>query len=179
MDKEEVYYHAIDTKHANYPVVCHNLALGQGILVSASLLRETGYLPGAVSLHEIIHGNSEREKIFEQIRKDEYPTCPTRLGAIYLFENEKNAVDTASRWWGDKCLVFPAEIRKKKSIGRFDAQHISMSSPDEISLARNYWAGEITPEPQIEILLTGSIYLIGWERIAKSILPALKYPTQK
>ena len=116
------YYHAINPDDALF---ANNIKVNSGIITSASLLRSHDpNLTNMLSPYEAFTREAEKEETFERIRSTEFPLCPPRMGAIFLFERRQAADKANQAWWQEIRVILEAEVVAANRIGRFDASQL-------------------------------------------------------
>lgn len=165
---KKTFYHVIDPADE---IFCHNIKLCNGWIASASFLRaEDPSLGGVVSRYQALTTEQPKERVFERIRKENFQDCPSRLGAIFLFENLDLAEEANMIWWHGKRAVLSAKIIEARCIGRYDLKHLDASPQEWEDAAYKYWSGILTLKPVPEVLVNGIIQLYKWEQYAKSLI---------
>ncbi len=172
-------YHAVTERPMHQGQV---LTIGEGwqsgvcrrVLEKLPVVEEIYQNPAAWAGKELEHHTmvALRELALEQVRKESFPQCPSRLHCLYVTETLEEA-----RWWGEffAGLGRPAyHIVKLQVTGRrfegnanlcFDA---TPCRQENLALARRYWQVE-TPvgEPPVrELLVDGEILV---EKIVEEI----------
>lgn len=101
-----------------------------------------------------------RELVWENIRLKEFPDEPSRQRCIWLLEND----DQARAWL--RTLAFPpnthwvVKVRASGRALRVDSRFLAEDSEllaVWFDKARRYWRGEITDNPDPEVLFTGTL----------------------
>ena len=158
-------FHAIDP---NDGMFCLKIKLSKWQLVAISLARQSHpEWQGIVSPYEAFHRDREKEAVFERIRAIDFPSCPPRLGAIFLFPTE-DAANRANRdWWSGARIMLPATITFALRQGELDAKLLEVPREDWEAAATRYWSGDRVQEPAPEMLIDGIVQLEGWEPYAK------------
>lgn len=162
---KKTFYHAIDSTNE---IFCHNIKLNDGRVISASFLKaEDPKLEGVVSPYQAFTREHAKEKVFEKIRKETFRDCPSRSGALFLFENLDLAKEVNMIWWDGKRVILSAKIIEAGCIGRYDSKHLDTLPQKWTDAARKYWSGILTPKPVPEVLVNGIVQLYGWEQYAR------------
>lgn len=167
MATDTQFFHAIDPRDQ---IACHNLFVGNGGITSISFVRaQVPEWSGMRSPYEAFNSEGEKEKIFEGVRGQAFPTAPPRLGALFLFGSADDAAAANERWWQGHRVVLPASILMATRFGTFDASHLNATRDRWESAAYAYWSGQRMPAAQIEVLVEGRIQLQGWEQYARKL----------
>lgn len=157
----EQLYHAFDPNDWTFR---HNVKVGHGRVVAASFARAIGELPlGAMSPYEAFMTERAKEEVFERIRAEDFPKCPTRLGSIFLFPDRETADVANEQWWANQRVLLPAHIITARRVGVFDSRKLDARQDAWIDAAREYWGEFYTQNPRLEIVVEGAIQLLGWE----------------
>ena len=91
-----MYYLAADSEDC---IFNKNLKVNKGVFPSLSLIRLMDEsLKNAVSMYEVGHIDREKEAVFEKVRTENYPYRPSRMGAIYLFQDYQTAINANEKW---------------------------------------------------------------------------------
>lgn len=165
---KRTFYHAIDPANE---IFRHNIKIGNGRISSVSFLKtEDPRLEGVLSPYQAFTSERPKEEVFERIRKEAFQDRPSRLGAIFLFENLDLAKEANMIWWHGKRVILSAKIIEAHCIGRYDLKHLDTSPQKWEDAARKYWSGILTPKPVPEVLVKGIVQLCEWEQYAKSLI---------
>src|SRR5690348_4356782 len=73
----------------------NNVRVSQGSLVSVSAIG----LQGAVTLYSVAHRDREKEQLFERVRAQSYAALPTRLRALFVFDDLAIATLAQETWF--------------------------------------------------------------------------------
>lgn len=148
----------------------HNLKIGKGELCSASCGRiSTGsdgfmnpFYAGAVASRNLNWG---REEIFEKIRKEEFPKCPSRRDTLWLFADNVLANRKGKEWGFIEQGRELLEVEIIASLNSFkaDSKWIDCNSSQYLKNARQYWSGKMTANPEPEILFDGKIKVLNYD----------------
>lgn len=144
-------------------MLINNLKVGNGVIFSASF---TG-LSGATTKYQAFNNQRDKEYIFESIRRTEFLSCPSRMGALFCFTNEHDANQANEKWWDNSRKIVKAELRQNNAIGIFDSKQLDATAAEWESAARRYFSGAQTENPFLEVVINGMIYIHGWENIVK------------
>jgi len=161
----QAFYHAIDPADELFS---HNVKISNGRIMAVSFLKaENPTLSGALSPYHAFTRERPKEKVFEHIRLEEFQNCPSRLGAIFLFDDLHLANKANATWWHRKRVILPANVIEARSIGCYDSKHLNACAHEWDDAARKYWSGVLTENPAPEVLLNGIVQLYGWEPYAR------------
>jgi uncharacterized protein DUF2441 len=102
------------------------------------------------------HNQALRETVFEHVRLHEFPDKPSRLDALFFFDDENEARFYASSG-GREFTMLPYEI---ELVNPDAPKHVSdwrglqpRTPLLDLSWVRDYWAGQMLP-PHVEPLWT-------------------------
>lgn len=105
-----------------------------------------------------------RERLFEDVRQSKYPACPSRLSCIWLFPDDKQALD----YWARTIPKHVNVVKFKCSgvIHEADDCYLALQMfniPLQKSLADLYWSGQSITKgfAHKEILFAGSATVLG------------------
>lgn len=146
-----MYYLAADPDDLMFT---NNLKVCKGVFTSPSQAKVMDEnLQNAVSMYEVAHKDREKEEVFERIRSEHYPHRPSRMGAIYLFQDYETAVKANDRWWGNKRDLFEAKIRNGSVVMIADSEWLNCTPKDYEENAHNYFQEKTTDNPVIEVVV--------------------------
>lgn len=110
------------------------------------------------------------EIIFERVRGEEFKDKPNRLDSVHLFSNFDDASIFRKNYREDKGYIYTAKIING-ILFRGDMEFVNpgidlkKDFQEEVSLmaqrARDYWQGNLTKNPIIEILVKGDVIVDG------------------
>ena len=108
-----------------------------------------------------------RELALEQVRKEKYPHCPSRMAALYVSETFREAEQWADYFAGlGRPTYGVAKVEVSGRCYRGDAYKCfdgTVSQAENLRLAEAYWRNgpnEDGREPIVEILVDGDIEVI-------------------
>ena len=172
----ESFFHAFDP--ADW-LFSNNVSCGRGTLTAVSALRHADpNLAAALSPYEAFTCERPKEDCFERVRAQEFPDHPPPLGSIFLFATRENADACNADWWGGARVILEAKIVSALSTGIFDARQLNAPPDKWETAARRYWRGEMTADARAEVLVNGTIQLVGWEPHARVGFGVNPQPTQ-
>lgn len=104
-----------------------------------------------------------RELALEQVRKESFKKCPSRIGCLYACNN----LDDALNWfplisWNKE----KAQLLKLKCTGKLFIGDTRLNTKENFSFnyyleqAQKYWNGEVTKEPRFECLFEGKAEVV-------------------
>ena len=148
-------------------ILLHNARLTKGYTLSSNALAAISGNDAFVSLYQVLHHDKQKEVLWEQIRKDHFPTAPSRMGAFFMFETKEAAEHHAASGWFkaenrqlvEAWAVNPAMTKTHKA----DAAWLERPQNDWPDAARSYWQGDMSATPKTEILVQGQLYFPTWE----------------
>lgn len=150
-----MYFLAADP---NDVMFINNLKFCKGIFPSPSFLRATdNNLKGAVSPYEIMHTDKEKEATFEKVRAEHYPFRPSRMGAIYLFQDYQAAIEANDKWWSNNRNIYKTKIKQGSIVLVADSEWLNCTSQDYENNAHNYFQEKMTANPIIEVVVMGVV----------------------
>lgn len=146
-------------------LLLHNVFLGEGLDATISRIRRIENNDGFVTPYALAYEKSPKEQTWEHVRKAINPALPSRMGALFMFDNEP-AADAMNAAW------FHAEGRLKlrvrlvdgvSTFSRLDARWLDGPDAAWADRAAHYWAGEMTDQPLPEVVLDGFAFFPDWE----------------
>ncbi len=159
------FFHAFDPADRMFS---HNIYVGKGRVPAPCAVRHADpALAGIVSQYEAFTCERAKEDCFEQVRAREYPEQPLRLGSIFLFTTRDTADTCNAEWWSGARVILEARIVSAVSAGIFDARQLDAPPDQWEAAARRYWAGKLMTDPRPEVVVCGTIQLVGWELHAR------------
>lgn len=169
-----VYFRWFDFKDQ---ILSHNLFLTKGLMGAPSLVDHPGV--GNTFYMTATGENKIREQIFEEIRAKEFSSLPSRRSAIWLFDNFSLAQKCGEKWNFVKQGrdLLEVEIVFCRQMIKVDSKWVTCVATEYINNARKYWSGEMSDDPEPEILFDGALQLLGdhWQSKCKLLAPdALK-----
>ena len=149
------------------------MLLYKGYYHSTSVENPTADPKGFVTPYGATAQSSEKERIWERIRKAEFPDRPTRFNALFLFESKEFAEKGKNEWFGNESR---RAVRVKLTVDarRFkgDAKWLdNVNANNTEDNARQYWTGQMTIDPRPEIIVCGWVYYPDGEEWAKLLTP--------
>lgn len=151
--RAEPYWHLCPRLGGNILNNAHN---GEGIYASNSAT-------GDVSFYGFKEAATEKGQVWEAVRAATNPLAPTRLHAMFLFDDEAVAFRAMTAWFaGQEHLMLEARIDRRAKIHRADAKWLDCGRGDWEGNASRYWRGEMTTDPMAEIIVEGVVYFPGW-----------------
>jgi hypothetical protein len=158
----QVFWHLTDPKSW----LLHNVFLGKGWTDTASAQAQHFGL-GFVTQYQVFNSEPDKEKVWERVRLEETPQSPSRMGSTYLFASEADADARKELWFATQkkikleVLAFPLSLT---TLHRADAKWLNRPQAEWETAARQYWRGEMSAEPMVEVLAHGRLFFPGWER---------------
>jgi hypothetical protein len=149
--------------HPGLGLVLNNAFLAEGLCTSISLMQRLPGGEGITSPYAIRAVTDEKEQIWEDARREHHQNLPSRIGAIFLFD-DKDLAERAMRHWfpQERRLMVPARIVQGALIHRGDSRWLDGERGRWRDYAARYWAGEMTSDPLPEVLVDGHVYFPGW-----------------
>jgi len=163
---DELFWHVVPSAGEWAETFFNNVRAGQGELPSVSVFNQV-YEGSAEALsgYGMKSRRDEKEQRFERVRSDRFSEKPSRIDALFLFDELGYAEDAAVQWFAnEKRLIVKARILSGARIHRGDARFLDVAEVQGYDFcALAYWRGEITPEPRPEIIVHGRVYFPQWE----------------
>ena len=161
------YWHLIPVWIA--PMFRWNTHLYQGFIQCAALDKER-YPEGVVIDHSMLQasmsiaGWADRENLWEDIRKNEFPDRPSRIGAWYLFDDQKYIEQARTKygWFNDR-EIFEFRVVPGSNVFRADMNLVGGNEQEWAERGRRYWSGELADDALVEVIVSGAIYVPDWD----------------
>lgn len=118
-----------------------------------------------VMLHAKYAQELLKEYIFEEVRKAEFTSAPSRKKCMFLFEPSPDPWLYLSKLGlmpTERRLIEVEPIAHQSSVMPVDSRHLDCNMEVYASIvehARRYWSGSTTSNPTIEVLLEGCFTL--------------------
>lgn len=158
--REEFYWHLTDRGD----MLLHNVRLGKGWFASMSHLAK-GNLATATTPYSLQNANSEKERLWEDVRAAQFAELPSRIKALFGFLSKDDAERAIREWFPDKDkVVVEMRVAKQAKVHLADARHLDSAEPEWPKAAIRYWEGKATEDPRPEAIIDGSVYFPDWER---------------
>ena len=148
-------------------LILWNARVGKGRMATTSLIN-TELGGGAVTLHDVdpMLGRPA-EAFLEQMRTREFPAAPSRTGAIFLFDDEEIARNSAQCWLkGASFEILKVRVVQGSRIHRGSLGWLEAQPAQWVEAFRAYWRGDLSPQPpgHWEYVVDGAVYFPEWER---------------
>lgn len=153
------YYH-LPTADLWGEILLWNAWIGEGLLASASAIA----IDGVVTRYFIHNCNDPKERLWERIRKREFPTLPSRMKAFFLFD-DRDTVRRAHQLWfpNESRLVLEARVVRSTILHKADARWLDARENEWERSARYYWSSTLTDDPMVECIAHGQVYFPRWK----------------
>lgn len=168
---ETTYWHLVSGNSSGGFNFLNNARVARGLVHSASYMAELDpNLANVCTDYSYANRENEKERIFEQIRREQFPNLPARLKALFLFQSIELAERAQREWFpNEPRMLVRAWIADGSKMHIADAELLKGSTENWSANAIRYWSGESTSHPFWEVLVHGSIYLPDWESFQLSI----------
>lgn len=161
---EDLAVHAFVLVDITDPIVAWHVYRGE--MVSASAMNPhalSSWHIGALRNREL--GFYDKIEVpLEKLRIQDFPNCVSRLRGFYCFP-DLNELETARNAWGggfEHREVLELRISENSLVSSHDANWITNAlSAENNDWMRNYWIGEFTEHPQLEMLVEGRALILG------------------
>ncbi len=136
-----------------------NVRLAKGQVACSDL-----YLPGSGTPYGFLRGTEEKERLFENVRLETDCSMPTRVHALFLFD-DRAAAELAQREWfsAESRALIRVWLQPNANIHRADARLLDGLQPTWRENARRYWRAELTDNARVEIVFRGVGYCPDWQ----------------
>ena len=156
----EVYWHLTNPGS----ILLHNVRLSKGWLPSVSLIAK-GDLKNAVTPYAMVNANSEKERLWEEVRKKQFTDRPSRIKAFFAFVSKEDAERAMPEWFpGENKVPVECSVVEGSSVHVADARYLDHDEPHWRDAATRYWQGDRTEDPRLEAVIDGLVYFPKWEQ---------------
>ncbi|HEY0943109.1 MAG TPA: hypothetical protein VGE08_23695 [Steroidobacter sp.] len=159
------HWHVVAQRGPGAFMFQNNVRVSQGYLLSASAMVASGLL-GAVTPYSATHQDREKEQLFERVRTESYAALPSRLGALFVFDDRAHAIRAQQIWFtGVPTNVFECRLFSSAVRHTADSVLLNAQAADWEGNAHRYWQGEMTTQPLRETVVFGGVYFPDWNSI--------------
>ncbi len=159
---DKPYWHLVSPHSIFY----HNVRIAKGALLSVSAaIQAEPQIHNAVTPYSLSRINDEKERVFERVRQEKFPSCPPRLKALFIFDDYK-LVERARKEWFSKedKLIHECRIIVGSVACKVDTIWLNSTREQWEEYADKYWSGQMSQHPFPEIILHGALYFPAWEQ---------------
>lgn len=144
-------------------LLLRNTPLYEGMCPSASALATLPGLEGVSTPYSFFNMYDPKEGLWETVRQREFSTLPSRMKALFLFD-DPDAVSKAQQLWfpNESRIVLEARVVKPTMLHRADARWLDSHESEWETSARNYWSARMTDDPIVECIAYGQVYFPRW-----------------
>lgn len=144
----------------------NNVQVGSGAFCSTSKIAEEPGLQNAHTRYSFYNQNDKKEALFEDVRNHSYPHLPTRIKALYLFDDYRLAEEAKTKWFaGEDRVARECRIFVDTIIHRADASWLNTTPDQWQDAAHSYWKGEESNAPFMELVVKGWLYFPDWREM--------------
>ena len=158
-----------------------NVFLHKGFLISESMAAQADDLQWATTPYALTRQDDPKERVWEEVRVSEYPHNPSRMKALFLFDDRDMSLQAKDTWFpGEERNLLAVRVLQGSQVHKGDSKWLNSYEHEWKANARKYWAGELTADPAPEVILHGVAYFPDWEEppfgsiAGKSINPRAK-----
>ena len=165
------YWHLVGQSGPDAFMFYNNVRVNKGCLFSVSAMVANG-LYGAVTPYSVAHRDRKKEHQFERVRVESYAVLPTRMGALFVFDDRAHVAHAQQTWFTGtptnvyECRLFASSVRHKA-----DSILLNTEAPDWDGNAHRYWQGQMTEQPLPEIIVFGGVYFPDWQSFLNDVAP--------
>lgn len=158
------YYHVI-AEECFRQMFMHNVKLSEGYFFTKEAMVEEPLKGAILSPYTFYRANTEKEKIWEKVRSEEFPELPSRVNdPMYLFEGDESLELAKQNWWnGRRVTVLEVNIIDNIKLHKADSKWLDCAVSDYEGNARLYWSGIETDAPLFEVIFQGVAFFPDWE----------------
>ena len=145
-------------------LVFWNAYLGKGFLASISVMAQVNGLDGVTTPYHLANQQDLKEQIWETVRETKFPSKPSRMKALFLFDDLDAAMKANERWFAEEGRrLLKARVLSGAQTHKGDSRWLDSYEHEWESKAMKYWAGKMTDAPVPEVILHGTAYFLDWE----------------
>ena len=158
-----------------FAMLLHNAKKAHGLVLAQEDLL-AGIEPVSLKV-----GNAQKaEQLLEEVRKETFPTLPSRLRCHYLNYDKETAEQRAQQWgWDNRCLARCFIIRSGGFFHHADVEIFELLAHDaqNRNLAYQYWQTFHPSSPaevtRLEVLANSALYFPDWQEFPEVDVEAL------
>lgn len=163
---ETLFWHVVPISGQWAELFFNNVRVGKGELFSVSVLNEA--YGGSVDARSAYGNRSlvdEKEKCFERVRSVNFPEKPSRVNALFLFDDPSMAEEAAARWFrNERRVILEVRILVGAKIHRGDSTWLDLAEhQSQEQCGKAYWSGRLTSDPRPEVIVHGRVFFPRWE----------------
>lgn len=157
---EKQYWHLVPNKGATAMMFYNNVKVGKGALLSVSAgIKAEPHIENAQTPYSFARLGDDKEATFERIRKNKFPTNPSRLKSIYLFDNYNLVERALTEWFSNEPkTVLECRVLVGSVVHKADTNWLNCNPIDWEQYAKKYWAGTMSESSFPETIVDGAIY---------------------
>lgn len=161
---ERSYWHLVPASGLAADLFYNNVCVGKGALLSVSAgIEAEPEIENAQTSYSLSRRSDEKERIFEEVRLQRFPTCPSRLKTLYVFDSLALAERALVEWFRTEGkVIHECRILVGSVIHRADTVWLNSQPSQWRECANRYWSGEMSPSPFPEVLVHGALYFPKW-----------------
>ena len=162
---EKPYWHLVPDKGANAMMFYNNVRVGKGALLSVSAgIKAEPHIENAHTPYSFSRLGDGKEAVFESVRKGGFPTHPSRLKSIYLFDDYSLVEKALAELFPNESKsVHECRVLISSAIHKADIAWLNCLPIDWEECARKYWSGIMSDHPFPETIVDGAIYFPTYE----------------
>jgi hypothetical protein len=157
--RDQVYWHLVPPSGFNVDMFKNNVRVGKGALLSVSVgIAAEPHLENAQTLYSLSRIEDLEERLFEEVRRKNFPHLPPRIKTLYVFDEYSLAERAQAEWFqNDPKEVHECRIIKGSNFFRADTIWLNGSQDQWQERVSRYWNGEMSDNPFIEVLVHGAL----------------------
>ena len=162
--RPETYYHLPSRQWFSY--LNDTVNLGEGLALTKSAFERVG-LSRTDTPYQLYQGGTYKERLWEEIRITGFSGVPTRVNALFLFEDWDMAKRARNEWSpNEQRDIVPVRVLSKPyaSFHIADSQWLNKEEDQWGSAARSYWCSKRTCDPIMEVVVQGWVYSPHWRQ---------------
>lgn len=166
---EKPYWHFVPTRGTNAMLFYNNVSIGKGALLSVSAgIQAEPHLENAHTPYSLCRIDDRKERVYEKIRTEKYPTCPSRLKSVYLFDDPNLVERALNSWFRQE----PKEVHECRLLAgavthKADTTWLNCHEDEWVNCANKYWSGLMSNDAFPEMIVHGAIYFPNYKEFPK------------
>ena len=162
---EKKFWHLVATEGMKAMTFYNNVSVGKGALLSVSAaIRSERHIESAQTPYSFSRLSDGKEAAFENVRKNNFPTRPSRLKSIYLFDDYGLVERALTEWFkNEPKAVHECRVLAESTVHRADTAWLNCLPNDWEDCANKYWSGMMSVSPFPETIVDGAIYFPTYE----------------
>ncbi|SDC21133.1 Protein of unknown function [Bacillus wiedmannii] len=95
-----------------------------------------------------------KEQIFEDVRKDKFPSLPSRINSVYVWDDLESAISYIERNRYTEAFIYEVELENPKLAVRYDMSWLDLSNLQYYvivkEIANHYYSGKSVSDNSLD-----------------------------